>query len=99
SQNVMGSENGHLTVTCYHEGQSVVKWCKFGGQCITGAFGTHGLRNTTVRMSGLKEENTGWYCCSTEDLQMPVHITVDENEINMSPVMAKSVQISPGPRK
>ncbi|RXN04276.1 polymeric immunoglobulin receptor-like protein [Labeo rohita] len=108
SQNVMGSENGSVTITCYHQGQSIVKWCKFGGQCFTGASGTldgasveirYGPRNTTVRMSGLKMENAGWYCCSTEDLQMPVHIAVDENESNMSPVMAKSVQISPGPRK
>ncbi|KAI2649334.1 CMRF35-like molecule 5 [Labeo rohita] len=107
-QNVMGSENGSVTITCYHQGQSIVKWCKFGGQCFTGASGTldgasveirYGPRNTTVRMSGLKMENAGWYCCSTEDLQMPVHIAVDENESNMSPVMAKSVQISPGPRK
>ncbi|XP_016348353.1 uncharacterized protein LOC107693461 [Sinocyclocheilus anshuiensis] len=37
SQNVTGSENGSVTISCYHQGgQYGVKWCKFGGQCITG---------------------------------------------------------------
>ncbi|XP_026093282.1 polymeric immunoglobulin receptor-like [Carassius auratus] len=107
SQIVTGSENGSVTITCYHQGaQYGVKWCKFGDQCITGASGTlagasvkiiHGLRNTTVRMSQLKKENTGWYWCSTEDLQMPVHITVHQKE--SSKTTAEPGQFSPSTRK
>ncbi|XP_058621614.1 polymeric immunoglobulin receptor isoform X2 [Onychostoma macrolepis] len=108
SQNVTGSENGSVTITCYHQEHSSVKWCKFGGQCITGASGTldgasveirYGLRNMTVSMSRLKKENMGWYWCSAEDLQMPVHITVDQKKSHKSPVTAESGQISPRPRK
>uniref|UniRef100_A0A672TGJ2 Ig-like domain-containing protein n=1 Tax=Sinocyclocheilus grahami TaxID=75366 RepID=A0A672TGJ2_SINGR len=95
SQNVTGSENGSVTISCYHQGgQYGVKWCKFGGQCITGASGRldgasveirYGLRNTTVSMSRLKKEHTGWYWCSTEELQMPVHITVHQKKSRESP--------------
>ncbi|KAK2869706.1 hypothetical protein Q8A67_024098 [Cirrhinus molitorella] len=108
SQSVSGSEYGSVTIVCYHQGQSDVKWCKFGGQCITGASGLldgasvdirYGLRNMTVRMSRLTKENMGWYWCSSEDLQMPVYITVDENKSFESPVMAESVQVSPSPRR
>ncbi|XP_026104628.1 uncharacterized protein LOC113076183 [Carassius auratus] len=104
SQNVTGSEDGSVIISCHHQGQSGVKWCKFGGQCITGASGTlagasveirRGLRNTTVSMSRLKKQNTGWYWCSTEDLQMPVHITVLQKKSRKSPVTAESAQISP----
>uniref|UniRef100_A0A8C2EBI0 Ig-like domain-containing protein n=1 Tax=Cyprinus carpio TaxID=7962 RepID=A0A8C2EBI0_CYPCA len=113
SQTVMGSENGSVTITCYHQGvQYGVKWCKFGGQCITGASGTldgasveirHGLRNMTVSMSRLKKKNTGWYWCSTEDLQMPVHITVSQKksrsaEGQQSPVTTATGQSSPRKR-
>ncbi|XP_016430087.1 uncharacterized protein LOC107757185 [Sinocyclocheilus rhinocerous] len=109
SQNVTGSENGSVTISCYHQGvQYGVKWCKFGGQCITGASGRldgasveirYGLRNTTVSMSRLKKEHTGWYCCSTEELQMPVHITVHQKKSRESPDTAESDQISASARK
>ncbi|XP_059390633.1 uncharacterized protein LOC132123958 [Carassius carassius] len=109
SQIVTGSENGSVTITCYHQGaQYGVKWCKFGDQCITGASGTlagasvkirHGLRNTTVSMSLLKKENTGWYWCSTEDLQMPVQITVHQKESSKTPTTTESGQFSPSTRK
>ncbi|XP_016298753.1 polymeric immunoglobulin receptor-like [Sinocyclocheilus anshuiensis] len=109
SQHVTGSENGSVTISCYHQGgQYGVKWCKFGGQCITGASGRldgasveirYGLRNTTVSMSRLKKEHTGWYWCSTEELQMPVHITVDQKKSRKSPDTAESDQISASARK
>uniref|UniRef100_A0A672N6N7 Polymeric immunoglobulin receptor-like n=1 Tax=Sinocyclocheilus grahami TaxID=75366 RepID=A0A672N6N7_SINGR len=100
SQNVTGSENGSVTISCYHRGRQYgVKWCKFGGQCITRASGRldgasveirYGLRNTTVSMSRLKKEHTGWYWCSTEELQMPVHITVQQKKSRESPDTAGS---------
>ncbi|XP_051738865.1 uncharacterized protein si:ch1073-59l16.1 isoform X3 [Ctenopharyngodon idella] len=88
-QDVSGSENGSVTVTCYHRGQRDVKWCKFADRCVTGRFGTldgasveirSDQKHMTVTMSGLKKENTGWYWCSTNDQQMPVHITVHHTQ-------------------
>uniref|UniRef100_A0A673CLJ5 Immunoglobulin domain-containing protein n=1 Tax=Sphaeramia orbicularis TaxID=375764 RepID=A0A673CLJ5_9TELE len=39
-------------------------------------------RNTpgviTVTMSELRERSSGWYWCTDEDLQMPVHVTIKE---------------------
>uniref|UniRef100_A0A672N8S5 Polymeric immunoglobulin receptor-like n=1 Tax=Sinocyclocheilus grahami TaxID=75366 RepID=A0A672N8S5_SINGR len=109
SQNVTGSENGSVTISCYHRGRQYgVKWCKFGGQCITRASGRldgasveirYGLRNTTVSMSRLKKEHTGWYWCSTEELQMPVHITVQQKKSRESPDTAESDQISASARR
>lgn len=31
-----------------------------------------------MNMSGLMMKNTGWYWCEKGDLQMPVHITVNQ---------------------
>ncbi|XP_043081815.1 polymeric immunoglobulin receptor isoform X2 [Puntigrus tetrazona] len=108
SQNVTAPVNGSVTITCYHRGQSGVKWCKFGCPCITRASGTsdgasveirYGLRNTTVIMSRLKKKNMGWYWCSAEDQQMPVHVTVDQNKSDNSPVTTESDQILSSARK
>ncbi|XP_029525268.1 polymeric immunoglobulin receptor-like isoform X6 [Oncorhynchus nerka] len=70
------------------------KWCKMGGYCVavglSGALnGTcvklvqEQSRTTNsyvlmVTMRGLMMENTGWYWCEKGDLQMPVHITVNQ---------------------
>nr|XP_055037595.1 uncharacterized protein si:ch1073-59l16.1 [Misgurnus anguillicaudatus] len=86
NQNLIGSENNNINVTCYHHGQAYVKWCKFGGQCLAtpgtldGAYVEIRYYQTymTVTMNKLKLENTGWYWCSSGDLQMPVHITVKQ---------------------
>ncbi|XP_065150906.1 uncharacterized protein [Paramisgurnus dabryanus] len=86
NQNLIGSENNKINVTCYHHVQANVKWCKFGGQCLP-TYGTldgasvrirYYQTNMTVTMNKLKLENTGWYWCSSGDLQMPVHITVKQ---------------------
>ncbi|XP_029525276.2 polymeric immunoglobulin receptor-like isoform X2 [Oncorhynchus nerka] len=69
-------------------------WCRMGGSCVAvghcGALdGTcvklvQEQRETTnsyvlmVTMGGLMMENTGWYWCEKRDLQMPVHITVNQ---------------------
>ncbi|XP_029525275.1 polymeric immunoglobulin receptor-like isoform X4 [Oncorhynchus nerka] len=69
-------------------------WCRMGGSCVavglSGALnGTcvklvQEQRETTngyvlmVTMRGLMMENTGWYWCEKGDLQMPVHITVNQ---------------------
>ncbi|XP_035610221.1 polymeric immunoglobulin receptor-like [Oncorhynchus keta] len=69
-------------------------WCRMGGSCVAvghcGALdGTcvklvQDQSRTTngyvlmVTMSGLMMKNTGWYWCEKGDLQMPVHITVNQ---------------------
>ncbi|XP_055757606.1 uncharacterized protein LOC129835933 [Salvelinus fontinalis] len=70
------------------------RWCRMGGSCVavgsSEAFdGTvvklvQEQRETTngfvltVTMSGLMMENTGWYWCEKGDLQITVHITVNQ---------------------
>ncbi|XP_042179523.1 polymeric immunoglobulin receptor-like [Oncorhynchus tshawytscha] len=69
-------------------------WCRMGGSCVAAGHsrvldGTcvklvqEESRTTNgyvlmVTMSGLMMENTGWYWCEKGDLQMPVHITVNQ---------------------
>uniref|UniRef100_A0A4W5JC49 Ig-like domain-containing protein n=1 Tax=Hucho hucho TaxID=62062 RepID=A0A4W5JC49_9TELE len=70
------------------------RWCRMGGSCVAvgrsvaldGTFVKlqQEQRETSngyvlmVTMSGLRIENTGWYWCEKGDLQMPVHITVNQ---------------------
>ncbi|CAB1343866.1 unnamed protein product, partial [Coregonus sp. 'balchen'] len=89
-QEVTAVEGGSVTVRCYYSNSGDIKWCRMGGDCVSGYSGTlHGtsvtLKRTsdannrtvlTVTMSGLKMENTDWYWCEVGELEMPVHITV-----------------------
>lgn len=43
----------------------------------------------TVTMNKLKKENTGWYFCSSKDLQMPVYITVKMSPLKISETTAR----------
>ncbi|XP_020337366.1 polymeric immunoglobulin receptor-like isoform X2 [Oncorhynchus kisutch] len=79
---------------CYSSQGNRGRWCKIGGSCVavghSGALdGTfvklvqEESRTTNgyvlmVTMSGLMMENTGWYWCEKGDIQMPVHITVNQ---------------------
>uniref|UniRef100_A0A8C7K7B5 Polymeric immunoglobulin receptor-like n=1 Tax=Oncorhynchus kisutch TaxID=8019 RepID=A0A8C7K7B5_ONCKI len=70
------------------------RWCRMGGPCVAGGhYGaldgtcvklvqeesrTSNGYVLMVTMSGLMIENTGWYWCEKGDLQMPVHITVNQ---------------------
>ncbi|KAI7792879.1 hypothetical protein IRJ41_019266 [Triplophysa rosa] len=101
SQYLTGFENDSVTVTCYHHGKHYVKWCKFGGHCMSGTSGTldgasveirYSQAFMTVTMNKLKMENTGWYSCSSKDLQIPVYITVKQK---MSLTSTELPQITP----
>ncbi|CAB1343632.1 unnamed protein product, partial [Coregonus sp. 'balchen'] len=74
-----------------------MRWCRMGGSCVkksetldAGAsvklkrISTNGKKVMIVTMSGLDRENTGWYWCAVGDLQMPVHITVNQKTIAQS---------------
>ncbi|XP_031679418.1 uncharacterized protein LOC109888975 isoform X2 [Oncorhynchus kisutch] len=70
------------------------RWCRMGGPCVAvGHYGaldgtfvklvqeesrTSNGYVLMVTMSGLMMENTGWYWCEKGDIQMPVHITVNQ---------------------
>uniref|UniRef100_A0AAZ3RU43 Ig-like domain-containing protein n=1 Tax=Oncorhynchus tshawytscha TaxID=74940 RepID=A0AAZ3RU43_ONCTS len=91
-QEVTGVEGGSVTVRCYYSNSGDMKWCRMGGDCVSGFSGTLNgtsvtLKRTsdannrtvlTVTMSGLKMENTDWYWCRVGELEMPVHITVSQ---------------------
>uniref|UniRef100_A0A8C7K674 Ig-like domain-containing protein n=1 Tax=Oncorhynchus kisutch TaxID=8019 RepID=A0A8C7K674_ONCKI len=91
-QEVSGVEGGSVTVCCYYSNSGDMKWCRMGGDCVSGFSGTlNGTSVTltrtsdannrtvfTVTMSGLKMENTDWYWCRVGELEMPVHITVSQ---------------------
>lgn len=96
NQNLTGFENDRVTVNCHHHVKHNVEWCKFGGHCMSrtsetkdGAFVEirYSRAVMTVTMNKLKMENTGWYSCSSKDLQMPVFITVQQK---MSPTPTKA---------
>lgn len=81
-------EGGSVTVMCYYKYQGDTKWCRLGSSCVTDQSGSiDGTTVTinasvsnvfTVTMSELRVESSGWYWCAKGDLQMPVHVTVNE---------------------
>ena len=91
-QEVTGVEGGSVTVCCYYSNSGDMKWCRMGGDCVSGFSGTlngtsvtltrtsdaNNRKVLTVTMSGLKMDNTDWYCCRVGELEMPVHITVSQ---------------------
>ncbi|XP_029608123.1 polymeric immunoglobulin receptor-like isoform X2 [Salmo trutta] len=91
-QEVTGVEGGSVTVRCYYSNTGDMKWCRMGGDCVSGFSGTlngtsvtlkrtsdaNNRKALTVTMSGLKMENTDWYWCRVGELEMPVHITVSQ---------------------
>ncbi|XP_047662712.1 polymeric immunoglobulin receptor-like [Tachysurus fulvidraco] len=88
---VRGVKGGSVTVQCLYSAayQNTQKqWCRFkDGQCYTMRTETSqnsavytsddGRRSFSVRMSGLKKSDVGWYWCRAGDLQVPVHIAVN----------------------
>ncbi|XP_058620623.1 polymeric immunoglobulin receptor-like [Onychostoma macrolepis] len=76
SQSVSGYEGGNVTIRCH----GASRWCKIRGSCVGRDGGS--LERTAVHDDGddlrvtlwqLQREDSGWYYCSNEDSQMPVH--------------------------
>ncbi|XP_030012246.1 polymeric immunoglobulin receptor-like isoform X2 [Sphaeramia orbicularis] len=91
SQEVTGFIGDQITIDCHYRGSKQIKWCRTGGEGPTSCIKDSGKkddtkvtinRNTpgviTVTMSELRERSSGWYWCTDEDLQMPVHVTIKE---------------------
>uniref|UniRef100_A0A673CD44 Immunoglobulin domain-containing protein n=1 Tax=Sphaeramia orbicularis TaxID=375764 RepID=A0A673CD44_9TELE len=88
---VTGFIGDQITIDCHYRGSKQIKWCRTGGEGPTSCIKDSGKkddtkvtinRNTpgviTVTMSELRERSSGWYWCTDEDLQMPVHVTIKE---------------------
>ncbi|KAI5092691.1 polymeric immunoglobulin receptor-like 3.9, partial [Silurus meridionalis] len=88
---VRGEEGGSITVECLYSSayqNENKQWCRFPGMSCNSVERTEtsqnsavvisddGKRSFTVKMSGLKKSDAGWYWCSAGDLQVPVHISV-----------------------
>ncbi|XP_030012241.1 polymeric immunoglobulin receptor-like isoform X3 [Sphaeramia orbicularis] len=91
SQKVTGFIGDQITIDCHYRGSKQIKWCRTGVKGPTSCIKDSGkidetmvtiMRNTpgviTVTMSELRERSSGWYWCTDEDLQMPVHVTIKE---------------------
>ncbi|XP_064879138.1 polymeric immunoglobulin receptor-like isoform X5 [Oncorhynchus nerka] len=112
-QEVTGVEGGSVTVCCYYSNSGDMKWCRMGGDCVSGYSGTlHGTSVTlkwtsdannrtglTVTMSGLKMENTDWYWCRVGELEMPVHITVSQQTATQRTSKMTSTTQDPTPQQ
>ncbi len=83
SQRVSGYEGSNITIHCH----GASRWCNIRGSCFSRDGGP--LKRTAVHdddddddlrvtLWQLQKEDSGWYYCSNEDSQMPVHVTVME---------------------
>uniref|UniRef100_A0A3Q1H7W7 Immunoglobulin domain-containing protein n=1 Tax=Anabas testudineus TaxID=64144 RepID=A0A3Q1H7W7_ANATE len=90
-QEMTGFNGGDVTISCYHSISGEGGWwCRLGGSCVMESSGS--IDGTTViisvnvpgaftvTMRGLRTESSGWYYCVKGDLQMPVHLTVNEKQ-------------------
>ncbi|XP_071235769.1 polymeric immunoglobulin receptor-like isoform X3 [Salvelinus alpinus] len=112
-QEVTGVEGGSVTVHCYYSNSGDMKWCRMGGDGVSGYSGTLNgtsvtLKRTseannrtvlTVTMSGLKMENTDWYWCRVGELEMPVHITVSQQTATQRTSKMSSSTQDPTPQQ
>ncbi|XP_061601131.1 uncharacterized protein LOC133463551 [Cololabis saira] len=82
-QNVTGFIGENININCSYRNSGEMKWCRLGGECVTKSTETTTIDDSvpnvfTVTVSGLKQENSGWYFCSNGEFQMPVQLNVIE---------------------
>uniref|UniRef100_A0A3Q2W147 Immunoglobulin domain-containing protein n=1 Tax=Haplochromis burtoni TaxID=8153 RepID=A0A3Q2W147_HAPBU len=87
-QDITGFDGGNITIKFYSTQTGKIKWCKLGSECVTQPTGSiDGTRVSinesahnvfTVTMSRVTTKSSGWYLCYKGDLQVPVHLTVNE---------------------
>ncbi|XP_039477591.1 uncharacterized protein LOC120443309 [Oreochromis aureus] len=87
-QDITGFNGGNITIKFYSTQTGKIKWCKLGSECVTQPTGSiDGTRVSinesvhsvfTVTMSRVTTKSSGWYLCYKGDLQVPVHLTVNE---------------------
>uniref|UniRef100_A0A8C1TYC3 Si:dkeyp-104b3.18 n=1 Tax=Cyprinus carpio TaxID=7962 RepID=A0A8C1TYC3_CYPCA len=93
SSSVSGHEGGDISVQCFYSSgykNKLKQWCRYKdkscytvGRTVTSQISSvqisdDGRRSFTVRMTGLRLTDSGWYCCSVGDLQVPVQLAVTE---------------------
>ncbi|XP_058508083.1 uncharacterized protein LOC131474301 isoform X2 [Solea solea] len=91
SQEIKAYIGDDLAIRCYHGSSGKMQWCRLGRNCVTGPLGKIGENEvtinstiphvSTVTMSKVTRQSSGWYLCVQGDLQMPVHVTVTERPV------------------
>uniref|UniRef100_UPI0037E8F46F uncharacterized protein n=1 Tax=Semicossyphus pulcher TaxID=241346 RepID=UPI0037E8F46F len=87
-QEVTGFIGEDVTVHCHYSVGGESRWCRLGGSCVKEPSGSIDGTTVTINvkvskvfsvtLSGLRTQSSGWYFCDKGDLQMPVHVTVQE---------------------
>ncbi|XP_073338483.1 uncharacterized protein [Pagrus major] len=104
-QEIKGFVGEEITIKCYHRIRGEMKWYRLGGSCVTRSSGSikvtretisRRVHVSTVTMSGLRTESSGWYLCDKGDFQMPVHLTVTEKPTTTT-VAATTLFTTPQP--
>ncbi|XP_044229380.1 uncharacterized protein LOC122997358 [Thunnus albacares] len=101
-QEITAFKGRNVTIDCHYKYSAERKWCRLGRTCVTNQFGSIDGTAVTidasvsdvfnVTMSELRTESSGWYWCAAGDLQMPVHLTVNElPSTTMSPSTARTL--------
>ncbi|XP_076838304.1 polymeric immunoglobulin receptor-like [Brachyhypopomus gauderio] len=89
---VSGEEGSSVSVQCLYSAAYQNKqkqWCRSTDWSCYTVGKTHtsqnsavwireGIRSFKVEMTGLKKSDAGWYWCSVGDVQVPVHLTVND---------------------
>ncbi|KAK2900470.1 hypothetical protein Q8A67_008585 [Cirrhinus molitorella] len=92
NSSVSGHKDGDISVQClYSSGyqNKTKQWCRYKDQSCYTVGRTDTSQNSSVHiiddgkrsftvMTGLRLTDSGWYCCSVGDLQVPVHLMVTE---------------------
>uniref|UniRef100_A0A8C1LUE3 Ig-like domain-containing protein n=1 Tax=Cyprinus carpio TaxID=7962 RepID=A0A8C1LUE3_CYPCA len=97
NSSVSGHEGGDISVQCVYSSDyqnKLKRWCRYKdkschtvertdtSQNSSVQISDDGRRSFTVRMTGLRLTDSGWYYCSAGEALSPVHLTVIEEDIS-----------------